>query len=52
MLLKQWAKEKEEETFLKKKIEEKLNSVIIMTPVDGKGTVFPANLKLDGESFE
>ena len=43
---------KEDDTFLRKKTEEKQNSVTIMISVDGKGTVFPVKLKLEGESFE
>ena len=45
-------KKKEKETFLRKKTEEKQNSVTIMTSVDGKEVVFPVKLKLEGESFE
>ena len=44
--------EKENDTFLKKKAEEKQNSATTMISVDGKGTVFPIKLKLQGESFE
>ena len=36
----------------KKKIGEKQNSATIMISVDGKGTVGPVKLKLQGESFE
>ena len=43
--------EKEDETFVRK-TEEKQNSVFIMTYVAGKGTAFPVNLELEGESFE
>ena len=32
-----------------KKTEEKQNRAIIMISVDGKGTVFPVKLKLQGE---
>ena len=35
-----------------KKTEEKQNSADIMISVDGKKTVFPVKLKLQGESFE
>ena len=39
---------KEDLTFLRKKTEEKQNSVTIMISVDRKGTVFPVKLKLEG----
>ena len=53
MLLKQWAKEKkEDDTFLREKIEEEQNSVTIMISVDGKWTVVPMKLKLEEDSFE
>ena len=42
----------ENDTFLKKKAEEKRNSATAMISVDGKGTVLPMKLKLQGESFE
>ena len=45
-------RQKENDTFLKKKAEEKQNSATTMISVDGKGTVFPMKLKLQGESFE
>ena len=35
-----------------KKTEKNQNSAIIMISVDGKGTVFPVKLKLQGESFK
>ena len=38
--------------FLRKKAKEKENSVTIMISIDGKGTVFPVNLKLEWESFK
>ena len=38
--------------FLRKKAEEKQNSATTMIFVDGKGSVFPMKLKLQGESFE
>ena len=38
--------------FWGKKAEEKQNSVTIMISVDRKGTLFPAKLKLQGQSFE
>ena len=34
------------------KTEAKQNSVTIMMPVDGKGTIFLVKLKLERESFE
>ena len=45
-------RQKENDTFLKKKAEEKQNSATTMISVDGNGTVFPMKLKLQGESFE
>ena len=46
-------RKEENDTFLrKKKPEEKQNSATIMIVVDGKGTVFPMKLKLQGESFK
>ena len=38
--------------FWGKKAEEKQNSATIMISVDGKGTVFPMKLKLQGKSLE
>ena len=38
--------------FYEKKTEEKQNSATIMISVDGKGTVFPVKLKLQGESLQ
>ena len=43
---------KEDDTFLRKKTEEKQKSVTIMISVDGKGTVCLVKLKLEWESFE
>ena len=43
---------KENDTFLKKEAKEKENSATTMISVDGKGTVFPMKLELQGESFE
>ena len=45
-------KKYEDDTFLRKKTEEKQNSAIIMTSVDGKGTGYPLKLKLQVKSFE
>ena len=45
-------KKKEEDTFLRKKAEEKHNIATIMISVDGKRIVFPVKLKLQGKSFE
>ena len=42
-------KRKKEDTFLRQKAEEKQNSANIMISVDGKGTVFPVKLKLQGK---
>ena len=50
--LKMGQRKKENDTFLKKKAEEKQNSAITMISVDGKGTVFPVKLKLQWGSFE
>ena len=44
--LKNRQKKKENDTFLKKKAEEKQNRATTMISVDGKGTVFPLKLKL------
>ena len=35
---------KENDTFLKKKVEEQQNSAAAMISVDGKGTIFPMKL--------
>ena len=43
---------KQKKPFLRKKAEEKQNSATTMIFVDGKGSVFPMKLKLQGESFE
>ena len=45
-------RKKEDYTFLKKKTEEKQNSVTTMISVDEKETVFLVTLKLERESFE
>ena len=42
-------RKKEDDTFLRKKAEEKQNSANIMISIDGKVTVFPVKLKLQGE---
>ena len=48
-LFKKWAKEKkEDDTFLRKKTEEKQKGATIMISIDSKGTVFPVKLKLQG----
>ena len=39
---------KEDDTFLRKKTEKKENIVTMMISVDGKGTIFPIKLKLQG----
>ena len=52
ILFKKWAKEKKDDTFLRKKSEGKQNRATIMISVDSKGTVFPVKLKLQGEYFE
>ena len=43
-------RQKENDSFIRKKAEEKQNTTMIS--VDGKGTVFPMQFKLQGESFE
>ena len=45
-------KRKKDDTILSKNTEEQPNSVTIIISVDGKGTIFPVKLKLEGESFE
>ena len=45
-------RKKDDDTFLRKKTEEKQNRADIMISVDGKGVVFPVKLKLQGESLE
>ena len=51
-------KRKKDGTFLRKKTDEKQNTVtknkilLPMTSVNGKETVFPMKFKLQGESFE
>ena len=50
--LKNGQRKKENDTFLKKKAEERQNGATTMISVDGKGTVFPMKLILQGESFE
>ena len=42
-------RKKEDDTFLRKKAEEKQNSANVMISVDGKGTVSPVKLKLQRE---
>ena len=44
-------RKKENDTFLKKKAEERQNSATIMISIDAKGTVFPMMLKLQGNCF-
>ena len=43
---------KEDDTSLRKKIEEQQNIATIMISVAEKGTVFPMKLKLQGEIFD
>ena len=50
--LKNGQKKKKMIPFWVKKLEEKQNSATIMIFVDGKGTVFPVKLKLQGELLE
>ena len=52
MFLKQEVKEKKKMIHFWRKSDEKQNSVTITISVDGKGTVYPAKLKLERESFE
>ena len=42
---------KKDQTLPTKTTEEKQNSATVI-PLDGKGTVFPVKLKLEGKSFE
>ena len=49
--IKTMGKRKKDDTYLRKKPEEKQNSVTIMIYVVGNGTVFPVKFKLKGESF-
>ena len=49
---KKWAQEKKWYIPFWEKKEQNLNSATIMISVDGKGTVFPVKLKLQGELFE
>ena len=42
---------KENDTFLRKKAEEKQNIATIMISVDEKGTVFPVKLKSQAEAL-
>ena len=51
-ILKMSKNKKEDDTFLRKKTEEKQNSATVMISVDGIETVFPVKLKLPGESCE
>ena len=50
--LKNMQKKKRKWHLSEEKTEEKQNSATTMISVDGKGTVFPMKLKLQGESFE
>ena len=45
-------RKKENDAFLKKKVEEQPNSATALISVDGKGTIFPMKSNLQGESFE
>ena len=45
-------RKEKEDRYLRKKKEEKQNTVTIMISVVGKETVFPVKLKLKGKSFE
>ena len=51
-ILKMSKNKKEDDTFLRKKTEEKQNSATVMISVDEIETVFPVKLKLPGESCE
>ena len=51
MWLKQWAKEKKWH-ISEEKTEKKAKNYYQMISVNGKGTVFPVKLKLEGELFE
>ena len=52
LIYKMGKRKKEDHTFLRKKNREKQNIATIMESVDGKGTVFPMKLKLQGEWFK
>ena len=45
-------KKKGDDSLLRKKKQKKSKTADIMISVDGKKTVFPVKLKLQGESFE
>ena len=45
-------RKKEDGTFLRRKTEQKQNSITIMMSVDEKGRAFPVKLKLEEELFE
>ena len=45
-------RKKEDNTFLRKKTEEKQNSATTMISFNGRGTVLSVKLKLQGKSFE
>ena len=42
-------KKEDDDTFPRKKVEQNQNSTNIMVSLDGKGTVFPVKLKLQGD---
>ena len=45
-------RKEKDESFLRKKTEEKQNGVAIMISLNGKGTIYRVKLKLEGESIE
>ena len=45
-------RKEEDESFPRKKTKEKQNGVTIMISVNGKGTIYPVKLKLEGEPIE
>ena len=51
-ILKMGKRKEEDDTLLWKKKQKRTNSATIMISVDGKETIFPVKLKLQGEKFE
>ena len=45
-------RKKEDDTFLRKKTEQKQDRAAILIYADGKGTFFSVKLKLQGEQFK
>ena len=51
-ILKMGKRKEEDDILLWKKKQKRTNSATIMISVDGKETIFPVKLKLQGEKFE